>query len=83
MIVFILSILFKLSSLDNQTIISKLHILGQKTRVAFVHHVVVEMRQERSAWVYAFDIFKSFGQAEVCCVRPDSHTVEHKYIEIP
>ena len=81
MIVF-LSILSKLSSLDDQTIIRKLHILGQKTRVAFVHHVVVEMRQERAAWVYAFDIFESLGQAEVCRVRAYANAVEHKYIKI-
>ena len=67
---------------DNKPVISELHVFRQKTRVALIHHVVVEMCQIRTAWFYAFDIFESLGEAEVCCVRADAHTVEHKHVEI-
>ena len=48
------------SIFDDQFVVSELHVVGQKPGIAFVHDVVIEVRQKCFFGFDPFDIFERF-----------------------
>ena len=66
---------------NDESVVRKFDIFGQQMRVAFVHYVVIQVREKCAFGCNASNIIESFRKAEMGRMRLDPDAVEDENIE--